>query len=181
MNLFRTLTPTSGTVDVEAGTELKVGGLTNLANVNLNGTGTLAKLTINNHATASNSDVVNLNLVGDSSIGEVNVGTNSTLSPTNLNVAPNATLTKSGPGVLRPTGTLVNGGTITVAAGKLTVNGIGSGSGSIAVQSGGAIGGSGSIAGTVNVATGGSVSPHDGTTLATTTFELLNMWVTPMC
>ncbi|HEV8606105.1 MAG TPA: PA14 domain-containing protein [Tepidisphaeraceae bacterium] len=172
MNLFRALVPIGGVVDIESGTELKVGGLTTLAAVNLNGATGLSKLTLNNHAIASSSDVVNINLVGSGSFGEVNIGTNTTLTATNLVIdGSGASLTKSGPGVLRVSGTTNLQSGISITAGKLQMNGVGSGPGGATVESGGTLGGTGSFAGPVLVNTGGSLSPHDGTGVATLTLN----------
>jgi len=172
MNLFRALIPVGGTVDIEAGTELKVGGLTILANVNLNGAGALSKLTLNNHTTASNSDVVNINLPGGNALGEVNVGTNTTLTATKLFIEDlGSTFTKSGPGVLRISGPSTVNGTTSIVGGKLQWNGVGSGPGGLVVENGGTLGGSGTYNGAVTVNTGGSISPHDATGIATLTIN----------
>lgn len=84
----------------------------------------------------------------------------------------NGGLTKSGAGTLRLTSAnTYSGGTI-VSSGRLLVNnpsGSGTGSGGVAVSSGGTLGGTGTIAGAVTVNSGGTMAP--GTSVGTLTLN----------
>ncbi len=74
-------------------------------------------------------------------------------------------LTKLGEGKLTLTGANSYTGATRVSAGLLAVNnlnGSGTGSGSVVVTSGGALGGNGTIEGTVTLESGGALSPGDG-------------------
>lgn len=75
-------------------------------------------------------------------------------------------INKKGGGVLKLTGTHVDGltytGTTTVTEGTLTMNGVKSGTGASTVNSGATLAGTGSLAGTTTVANGGILAPGDG-------------------
>lgn len=84
----------------------------------------------------------------------------------------NGALIKAGPGTMRLTAANTYGGGTTISAGRLLVNnasGSGSGSGLVAVNSGGILGGTGTIAGTVAVNSGGTIAP--GASIGTLTLN----------
>lgn len=84
----------------------------------------------------------------------------------------NGALTKAGAGTLRLTVASTYAGGTTVSAGRLLVNnpsGSGSGSGGVAVTSGGTLGGTGTIAGAVTVNSGGTMAP--GASIGTLTLN----------
>jgi autotransporter-associated beta strand protein len=85
-------------------------------------------------------------------------------------------LIKAGNGTLVVTGSNTYSGGTTISAGTMLVNdasGSGTGSGSVAVSNGGALGGTGTVSGAVTVSSGGNLSPGSGGTAIFNTGNLV--------
>jgi autotransporter-associated beta strand protein len=78
------------------------------------------------------------------------------------NIAGTGSLAKSGAGTLTLTGSNTYGGTTTVSAGTLRVNGAIGSTAALTVASGATLSGTGTIASPVTVASGAAVTPGDG-------------------
>jgi hypothetical protein len=116
--------------------------------------------------------VSNINVNGT---GVLSLGANNTVNAENLSVPDGAIFEKEGAGTLRVSvaHTFGNGASVGINAGKVFLNGIGTGNGSVIVRSGGTLGGSGSVAGTVNVQGGGHLAP--GASVGTLTLGGLDL------
>ncbi|MEA3209417.1 MAG: hypothetical protein QOE70_2474 [Chthoniobacter sp.] len=79
-------------------------------------------------------------------------------------ISNEAGLTKSGAGTLELTAVNTYTGPTVVSAGRLLVSGSLTGTGAVAVQSGGILGGSGAINGALSVNIGGALAPGSGNT-----------------
>jgi autotransporter-associated beta strand protein len=162
-NLFRTVTG-GGTLRVDAGATLRAGAFTSATNVNLNGAaGNPAILRLADHASPTNSTATNLSLLGTNPLGTLDLGANNVLTVNNLSVAPGGTLTEQGAGTLVVSDALsLAAGSLLSVSGRVLVNGVGSGPGGVAVNSGGVLGGTGSIFGPTTVNNLGTLAPGAG-------------------
>lgn len=138
------ITTGGGSVQIDAGGDLRAAAITGASAINLAGGATppilrLAGTTAPNNA----SDTAELNLTGTgTSAGTVEVPAGHVLSASAVSVATGGTLTKSGAGTLSITGT----------------PGAGAGNGLLAVSAG-TLTGSGTLAGAISVASGATVAP----------------------
>ncbi len=93
-------------------------------------------------------------LSGSTSVTLANSGTTSSLA----GIISGGNLTYNGPGTLTLTASNTFAGTTSVSGGTLLVDGTNSGTGPVAVQSGGTLGGTGTIAGVVTLSADGQVT-----------------------
>jgi hypothetical protein len=137
-----------GTLQIDTGAELQLGGFTADA-VNFTGGGN-GTLTFKNNASAVISAADSLNLQGFGTQASLNLGTNNTANIVALNLGSSGLVTKSGNGSLVITGAGAGTGSVSVLSGPLVVNG--SISGAVAIN-GGTLKGVGTV-GQLTLATG---------------------------
>lgn len=163
-NLFLTPINAKGDVTLAGGTTLNAGGFTSAKNVILNSTGTTTSLNI---TAAGNSDVESIQVSGTTPNAIVSTAANADITTVGLSVATGGSLQIVGDAgsSLTVTGTQTFDGAVTMVAGELNLQGVGSGVGAMQVDDG-VLNLTGSLSGAVTVfggiLAGNSASPTTG-------------------
>jgi hypothetical protein len=158
MNMFRTTL--GSTINVAAGSGVKAGGMTNVTDLNLNGSGTLVQLVANSAPTASSVGNINVVTGANGAVQVDEAGDQLTVARLVLN----GPLNLSGAGGLIVTGTGSGTGAVTSTIGKLINNGSILGTTDV---SAGIVGGSGTFA-VLNVTGNSTLSPGNSPGTLTT-------------
>jgi hypothetical protein len=162
---------TSAGADITIGADRDIVGDTN-GDLSTGAGGGNIGLTADQDTTGTPNDAGTIQLAGDvtAGTGTVTLSLTDTDGKLDGNVVSAGNVIKSGPGTLTMNGAAnAYAGTTNVNAGTLLVDGDVTGSGAVAVNSGGTLGGTGSLAGAVTVHTGGTITGGTMTTVETLT------------
>ena len=169
-SLFRTPVNAKGSIALDDGTTLNVGGFQLTKDVVLSSAGNTTNLNV---TAAGANDAESIQLAGTTATGIVTLATNAAVTTGNLSVVAGGALSLAGdPGSsLTVTTSQLLDGSLTVDSSTLNIQGAGTGTGSVTLNDG-VLNLTGSLSGSVSVnggiLTGNSVSPTTGQILGIT-------------